>query len=263
VEKRGAGPAAAFGAVPVGAEVTAARLKEMLSFPKEWGPSEWGARRGAAGWAGECTFGPHVGRIVGPAVLAGLRLAPAAGQHRPDARLPPGRRSSRPRLPLRTPPCRPPGPIPFLPDSDILVRRMEAQWGALEKYTGLNTTAARNLLVTGLQLGNVFVGVQPALGVEGDPMRLLFDRRAAGARRRAARQRSCPRARAAVGRRRAGRSKQAPPALRALPSAVARAAWTSALTRGRVISPLRPPAPASAPWPHQGPDPSPPVRGLL
>jgi magnesium chelatase subunit H len=27
-----------------------------------------------------------------------------------------------------------------------------------------------------LQAGNVFVGVQPLLGVEGDPMRLLFER---------------------------------------------------------------------------------------
>jgi len=30
--------------------------------------------------------------------------------------------------------------------------------------------------VSGLQLGNVWIGVQPALGVEGDPMRLLFER---------------------------------------------------------------------------------------
>jgi magnesium chelatase subunit H len=53
---------------------------------------------------------------------------------------------------------------------------MEAQWGPLDKYAGLNTTASRASLVTGLRLGNVFIGVQPALGVEGDPMRLLFDR---------------------------------------------------------------------------------------
>ena len=33
-----------------------------------------------------------------------------------------------------------------------------------------------NLLVSGVQLGNVWIGVQPALGVEGDPMRLLFER---------------------------------------------------------------------------------------
>ena len=32
------------------------------------------------------------------------------------------------------------------------------------------------MLVSGVQLGNVWVGVQPALGVEGDPMRLLFER---------------------------------------------------------------------------------------
>ena len=36
-------------------------------------------------------------------------------------------------------------------------------------------TAGR-FLVSGLQLGNVWIGVQPALGVEGDPMRLLFER---------------------------------------------------------------------------------------
>jgi len=30
--------------------------------------------------------------------------------------------------------------------------------------------------VSGVQLGNVWIGVQPALGVEGDPMRLLFER---------------------------------------------------------------------------------------
>ena len=27
-----------------------------------------------------------------------------------------------------------------------------------------------------MQLGNVWIGVQPALGLEGDPMRLLFER---------------------------------------------------------------------------------------
>lgn len=68
------------------------------------------------------------------------------------------------------------GPIPFLPENDILVRRMESQWGPLDQYHGLNTTGTRAMLVTGLRLGNVFVGVQPPLGLEGDPMRLLFDR---------------------------------------------------------------------------------------
>ena len=31
-------------------------------------------------------------------------------------------------------------------------------------------------MVGGVQLGNVWIGVQPALGLEGDPMRLLFER---------------------------------------------------------------------------------------
>lgn len=33
-----------------------------------------------------------------------------------------------------------------------------------------------DLLVNGVQLGNIWIGVQPPLGVEGDPMRLLFER---------------------------------------------------------------------------------------
>lgn len=68
------------------------------------------------------------------------------------------------------------GPIPFLPDNDILVRRLEKQWGDLRSYRGLMTTAQGKLLVPGLQAGNCWVGVQPLLGIEGDPMRLLFER---------------------------------------------------------------------------------------
>ena len=34
-----------------------------------------------------------------------------------------------------------------------------------------STSARGDLVVSGLQLGNVWIGVQPALGVEGDPMR--------------------------------------------------------------------------------------------
>jgi len=36
--------------------------------------------------------------------------------------------------------------------------------------------AKNEMVVSGLQLGNVFITVQPLLGVEGDPMRLLFER---------------------------------------------------------------------------------------
>ena len=41
---------------------------------------------------------------------------------------------------------------------------------------GLNTSNAGALQVPGLALGNVWIGVQPPLGIEGDPMRLLFER---------------------------------------------------------------------------------------
>ncbi|KAK9843478.1 hypothetical protein WJX81_004582 [Elliptochloris bilobata] len=68
------------------------------------------------------------------------------------------------------------GPIDFLPSSDLLVRNMERQWGDLDRYLGIATSAAGSSVVGGLQLGNVWIGVQPALGLEGDPMRLLFER---------------------------------------------------------------------------------------
>lgn len=53
---------------------------------------------------------------------------------------------------------------------------MEKHWGELDRYRGISTSAAGDCVVCGVQFGKVFVGVQPVLGVEGDPMRLLFER---------------------------------------------------------------------------------------
>jgi magnesium chelatase subunit H len=53
---------------------------------------------------------------------------------------------------------------------------IEKQWGSLDSYVGLGSTREGKLAVVGLRLGKVWVGVQPLLGIEGDPMRLLFDR---------------------------------------------------------------------------------------
>ncbi|EIE25813.1 hydrogenobyrinic acid a,c-diamide cobaltochelatase, partial [Coccomyxa subellipsoidea C-169] len=64
----------------------------------------------------------------------------------------------------------------FLPQHDLLVANMERQWGDLDRYRGLGTSAKGEFVVGGVQLGKVWIGVQPALGVEGDPMRLLFER---------------------------------------------------------------------------------------
>ncbi|KAK9800208.1 hypothetical protein WJX73_009512, partial [Symbiochloris irregularis] len=109
VERWSEEQARSIGAVAVGADVSPKELREALSFPQGWGPSEW-------------------------------------------------------------------GPMPYLPDPDFLVQRMESQWGSLFSYSGLATSAKGNLVVGGIQLGNVWIGVQPALGIEGDPMRLLFER---------------------------------------------------------------------------------------
>ena len=50
---------------------------------------------------------------------------------------------------------------------------IEAQWGPAP---GRQNADAAGLHILGCQFGNVFVGLQPAFGYEGDPMRLLFER---------------------------------------------------------------------------------------
>eukprot|EP00798_Chlamydomonas_sp_ICE-L_P000627 gene627-2061_t len=52
---------------------------------------------------------------------------------------------------------------------------LEENWG---KPPGQLNTNGQDLLVYGKQYGNVFIGVQPTFGYEGDPMRLLFSRSA-------------------------------------------------------------------------------------
>jgi magnesium chelatase subunit H len=62
--------------------------------------------------------------------------------------------------------------------ADALVRRtpwlaeIERVWGPAP---GRVQTDGRDIFVLGARLGNVFVGLQPGFGYEGDPMRLLFE----------------------------------------------------------------------------------------
>ncbi len=49
---------------------------------------------------------------------------------------------------------------------------IEKQWGPAP---GRLLTDGASIFVLGAQLGNVFVGIQPGFGYEGDPMRLLFE----------------------------------------------------------------------------------------
>ncbi len=53
--------------------------------------------------------------------------------------------------------------------------RLEENWGPPPGH--LNSDG-QNLLIYGKQFGNLFIGVQPTFGYEGDPMRLLFSRSA-------------------------------------------------------------------------------------
>jgi len=52
------------------------------------------------------------------------------------------------------------------------LNEIEAQWGAAP---GKVQSDGRGVYILGRQFGNVFVGLQPAFGYEGDPMRLLFE----------------------------------------------------------------------------------------
>ena len=63
--------------------------------------------------------------------------------------------------------------------ADVHIRRerklgdIEAQWGPAP---GRHNTDGRSIFIHGEQFGEVFVGVQPSFGYEGDPMRLLFEK---------------------------------------------------------------------------------------
>ncbi|MEM9155389.1 MAG: magnesium chelatase subunit H, partial [Cyanobacteria bacterium P01_F01_bin.33] len=56
----------------------------------------------------------------------------------------------------------------------LLTSRIEKQWQSLTQ-SGIRTLGDRFLL-GGVQFGNVWIGVQPPLGLSGDPMRLMFER---------------------------------------------------------------------------------------
>ncbi len=72
-----------------------------------------------------------------------------------------------------------PANVHALVSADDHVRRephlaaIEAQWGPAP---GRVQTNGQQLFVLGAQFGEVFVGVQPGFGYEGDPMRLLFEK---------------------------------------------------------------------------------------
>jgi magnesium chelatase subunit H len=57
--------------------------------------------------------------------------------------------------------------------SEKWLRQIEAQWGPAP---GRQQSDGSSIFVLGERFGNVFVGVQPAFGYEGDPMRLLFEK---------------------------------------------------------------------------------------
>jgi magnesium chelatase subunit H len=55
-----------------------------------------------------------------------------------------------------------------------MTKKVRRVWS--EKDRGPGVSGKGDLVVAGLQIGNIWIFVQPLLGVEGDPMRLLFER---------------------------------------------------------------------------------------
>jgi magnesium chelatase subunit H len=53
-------------------------------------------------------------------------------------------------------------------------KKVRRAWPGKEREPGVS--AKGRMVVSGIQVGNVWITVQPLLGVEGDPMRLLFER---------------------------------------------------------------------------------------
>lgn len=53
------------------------------------------------------------------------------------------------------------------------LKEIESQWGPAP---GRQLSMGRDILILGERFGNVFVGIQPSFGYEGDPMRLLFEK---------------------------------------------------------------------------------------
>ena len=56
---------------------------------------------------------------------------------------------------------------------EAYLREIESQWGPAP---GRHQTDGQSLFVLGESFGNALVGIQPSMGYEGDPMRLLFER---------------------------------------------------------------------------------------
>lgn len=159
---------------------------EMLTFPPTWGPTEWGpiphlpsedvlVHRMEKQWGSvhSCRGRNSCGFCFG--LLDNTR--PPSHVDAACCPLPPPPPSLTEMLTF--PPTWGPtewGPIPYLPSEDVLVHRMEKQWGSLHSYRGINSTIRGTLLIPGIQIGKLWIGVQPLLGLEGDPMRLLFER---------------------------------------------------------------------------------------
>lgn len=124
---------------------------------------------GTVGTAAYLAVFPSLRRVLGAMRDAGYQVEVPSGDDELRARLLEGNAAS-----LGTP-----ANVHVRIDRDEYLRsepnlaEIEAVWGPAP---GRQLTDGQSLFVMGAQFGNVFVGIQPAFGWEGDPMRLLFER---------------------------------------------------------------------------------------
>lgn len=114
----------------------------MLTYPESWGPSEWGEAAAAAGWELlDCCTDAQNCLVAGPTLrsclIAGLMVWDMFQRQLRGVFSPCTLISICPHHAAFYATLICPGPIPFLPDNDILVQRLERQWGELGKYQGI------------------------------------------------------------------------------------------------------------------------------
>ena len=175
------------------------------AVPTSSAPSDAGRARGASWWP--CAAPRRAERKIGHRPLqlpaerrqhrhrrlpGGLRVAAqhAAARCSDDGytvEVPADRgRAARTRSSTATPSATAPTPTctpAFRPTTMCAASRIcaRSRRSGAPRPAGSRATAAR-IFVLGARFGNVFVGIQPAFGYEGDPMRLLFEGLRADAR---------------------------------------------------------------------------------
>ena len=141
---RGAGEAEAFGLRAAAADMSPKQLREHLTFPQSWGPTEWGP----------ISFLPEHDILVSLLMSIKLRLkkdfseVPTACYGLTYADIYLGCRHIFVRTILII------GNVPEACAAATQVRNMERQWGDLDRYRGISTSSKGDPLLPGAPIAS-------------------------------------------------------------------------------------------------------------